>query len=100
MGPAFALGYNIHVGENADGIVIRVAAVNGAAAEVIIIAGFKTVPGGHLQCFVQHLAAGCAKGLFRVLFVHNADAADAAHLGNVVDELLTMGCRPLVNVIV
>lgn len=86
--------------KDTDGIIVRIAAVNGAAAEVVVIAGFKSIPAGHFQRFVQHLAAGCAKGLFRVLFVHNADATDAAHLGDVVDKLLAMGGGPLIHIVV
>ncbi len=82
--------------ENADGIVVRIVSVDGAAAEIIVVAGLKAVAAGHFQRFVQHLAASRSKRFFRVLLVHDADAANAADLGDIVDEFLPMVRSPLV----
>ncbi len=86
------------MGHDADGVVIRVIAVHGAAAKVIVVAGLKAVGGGHLQRLIQHLAAGRAKGGVDHVRRIAADAGDAANRRNILDKFLAMGFGPLGHV--
>ena len=66
------------MGYNADRIIVRIIPVDGAAAEVVIVAGLKAVSGGHFQCFIQHIAAGLTKRSIGTIQLVVAGAADTA----------------------
>ncbi len=84
--------------ENADGIVDRIVSVDGAAAEIIVVAGLKAVGSGHFQRLVQHLAAGRSERLGGAVRIIVAGAADAANIRNILDKFFAMGFGPFSNV--
>ena len=95
MRPTVALRYDVHMGNNPDGIAIGVIAINGAATIIIVVFGTKAVGFCQPEGRHQHFMAGLAKRFIPCrLFRY---AADPAKIGHVFNVFLAMAFNPLIQ---